>query len=211
MIRGVLFDLGGVVFESPLDVIAAFERARGLPPGAIGAVVVATGEEGAWARHERGELTHDRFVREFCSELAAAGHRVDVGELMRRVEATFRPRPVMLTAIDRLRGGGIAVGAVTNNWTPFGDHPVLRRFDVVVESVLEGVRKPDPEIYRRALARLGVPASETAMLDDLGPNLKTARALGMATIKVTDPVEALEALGDLVGIELVDAGYPRSS
>ncbi len=211
MIRGVLFDLGGVVFESPLAVIDDFERERGLPRGAVGRVVVASGDDGAWARHERGELSRLAFVEAFGAELADAGYDVDVAELMDRIEGTFRPRPEMLAAIDRLRRAGLRVGAVTNNWTPFGDRPVLRRFDVVVESVLEGVRKPDPEIYRRALERLGVAPAETVMLDDLGPNLKPARALGMATIKVVEPRSALERLGELVGIDLTGAGYAGGS
>jgi len=211
VIRGVLFDLGGVVFESPLAVIDDFERERGLPRGAVGRVVVASGDDGAWARHERGELSRLAFVEAFGAELADAGYDVDVAELMDRIEGTFRPRPEMLAAIDRLRRAGLRVGAVTNNWTPFGDRPVLRRFDVVVESVLEGVRKPDPEIYRRALERLGVAPAETVMLDDLGPNLKPARALGMATIKVVEPRSALERLGELVGIDLTGAGYAGGS
>ncbi len=211
MIRGVLFDLGGVVFESPLAVIDDFERERGLPRGAVGRVVVASGDDGAWARHERGELSRPAFVEAFTAELADAGYEVDVAELMDRIEGTFRPRPEMLAAIDRLRRAGLRLGAVTNNWTPFGDHPVLRRFDVVVESVLEGVRKPDPEIYRRALERLGVAPADAVMLDDLGPNLKPARALGMATIKVVEPRSALERLGELVGIDLTGAGYAGGS
>jgi putative hydrolase of the HAD superfamily len=73
------------------------------------------------------------------------------------------------------------------------------------------VRKPEPEIYRRALERLSaavgrpVPAEECAYLDDLGINLKPARALGMHTIKVVDPVAALAELSALVGLDLAGA------
>ena len=58
---------------------------------------------------------------------------------------------------------------------------------MIVESAVEGLRKPDPRIYALALARLNVLASETVFLDDLGMNLKPAREMGMATIKVVDP------------------------
>ena len=63
----------------------------------------------------------------------------------------------------------------------------------MVESSVEGVRKPEPEIYQRALTRLSeavgrrIEAADCAYLDDLGINLKPARALGFATIKVVDP------------------------
>ena len=56
-LAGVLFDMGGVVMDSPLHAIARYERARGLPPNAINRVVAGAGEAGAWARLERGELT----------------------------------------------------------------------------------------------------------------------------------------------------------
>ena len=43
-----------------------------------------------------------------------------------------------------------------------------------------------------------------AFLDDIGRNLKPARALGMATIKVDDPDAALRELGALLGFDLID-------
>ena len=48
-----------------------------------------------------------------------------------------------------------------------------------IESRVEGLRKPDPRIYERACSRLGLAASQAAFLDDIGANLKPARALGM--------------------------------
>ena len=45
---------------------------------------------------------------------------------------------------------------------------------------------------------------ESVFLDDIGRNLKAARALGMATIKVEEPVAALRDLGKLLGLDLVE-------
>ena len=193
------------MFDSPLEQIRAFEMEQGLPPGLVNSTVAGAGSGGAWARHERGELDTEAFLVAFADELAVAGYDVDTAELMRRIKAALRPRPQFLSAISRLREAGIGVAAVTNNWEPFGDDPIVSRFDVFVESVVEGVRKPDPEIYRRALDRLGCEPSSAVMLDDLGPNLKTARAMGMTTIKVEDPAEALRLLGELVGVDLAAA------
>ena len=72
-------------------------------------------------------------------------------------------------------------------------------FDVVVESAVVGLRKPDPRIYELVLAQLDVEASRAVFLDDLGINLKPARAMGMATIKVTDPDRALAELAATLG------------
>ena len=54
----------------------------------------------------------------------------------------------------------------------------------VVQSCLEGLKKPERAIFDVTLERLGVKPEETVFLDDLGSNLKTARLMGMSTIKV---------------------------
>ena len=72
-------------------------------------------------------------------------------------------------------------------------------FDVVVESSMIGFRKPETEFYEIALERIGVGADEAVFLDDLGINLKPARAMGMTTIKVADPYDALAQLATVLG------------
>jgi putative hydrolase of the HAD superfamily len=79
---------------------------------------------------------------------------------------------------------------------------LLELFDVVVESSVVGVRKPEEAFYRIALEALGVDAHECVYLDDLGVNLKPARAMGMTTIKVIDADSALTELEQYVGIPL---------
>ena len=80
--------------------------------------------------------------------------------------------------------------------------PTPGRVGAALESSLAGVRKPDPAVYRLACDRLGIEASEAVFLDDLGVNLKPARAMGMTTIKVTDPDAALTELETVVGFAL---------
>lgn len=206
MIEAVIFDLGGVVLESPLQVIARYEREHGLPAGAINRAVVAAGEQGAWARLERGELTVETFGEPFEADCRAHGLAVDARRLMREIGAAARPRPLMLEALRRLRAKGFKVGALTNNWLdagrPLGDG-LREHFDAFVESAAVGLRKPDPRIYELVCRRLGVPPERAVFLDDIGRNLKAARALGMHTIKVTEPEAALRELGALVGLDLV--------
>ena len=161
------------------------------------------GSDGAWARHERGEISAETFDRGLREEARRFGVDLDVTGMMRRIEADVAIRPPMLEAVRRLREAGLAVGAVTNNWKELDAASVADHFDVVVESYLEGVRKPEPEIYRITLARLGVAPRQAVMLDDIGVNLKTALRMGMTTIKVTDPIDALEELGALVGVSLL--------
>ncbi len=124
------------------------------------------------------------------------------------IGASLGPRPEMTRAIEQIRAAGLRTAALTNNWSgersrssATGLHET-GLFDVIVESAVEGLRKPDPRIYALALARLDVLASQTVFLDDLGMNLKPARDMGMATIKVVDPDEALTELGAILGVPL---------
>ena len=75
-------------------------------------------------------------------------------------------------------------------------------FDCVIESSKEGIRKPDPRFYEIACEIVGVAPAQAVFLDDLGVNLKPARAMGMHTIKVTDPHRALAELEALLGLTL---------
>ena len=84
-----------------------------------------------------------------------------------------------------------------------GSHGLAPLFDVFVESSVVGLRKPDPRIYRHACDEIGTVPEETVFLDDIGRNLKPARQLGMTTIKVDDPIEALEQLEDVLGFALL--------
>lgn len=205
--EAVVFDLGGVVFPSPLDVFRAYEREHGLPHRFLSEVVLADPERGAWSRLERGEVDFDEFCDAFDAECAAHGGNVSARALMDAVRVGLDPRPEMVTAIGAIRRHGLKTAALTNNWaddqartdraSPTGDW-----FDVMVESAVEGLRKPDPRIYALVCERLAVTPTATVFLDDLGANLKPARELGMTTIKVAEPDTALAELEGVLGFEL---------
>jgi putative hydrolase of the HAD superfamily len=120
----------------------------------------------------------------------------------------------MVEALRRCRTA-FRVACITNNMKS-GEGPGMARspekakavaeimtlFEHVVESSKVGFRKPDPRIYRHACELLGVPPERCVYLDDLGINLKPARAMGMQTIKVGDPDAAIDELQAMVGIPL---------
>jgi putative hydrolase of the HAD superfamily len=209
-VSAVVFDLGGVLTESPLTAFAGYEAEAGLPSGLIRRLNSSDPHTNAWARFERGELDVAGFTAAFEAEALAAGHRVQAARVLEALRGELRP--AMVAAVRRLRDAGLPLGLLSNNVAPMERTGALGEllglFDAVVESSTEGVRKPEPEIYRRALTRLSdavgrpLAASDCAYLDDLGINLKPARALGFATIKVDEPGAALAELSALVGFPL---------
>ena len=204
----VIFDLGGVIFDSPLELITEFERRNGLPEHLVARLVGGYGgEDGAWHRLERGEILLEAFCELFDGDVKKAGHTFQTAQLMREMSERAAVRPAMITAIGKLRERGLKVAALTNNWVTDADYdsrmePLREQFDVFVESCKVGLRKPDPRIYRLACERLGVLPESAVFLDDIGGNLKAAKALGMATIKVGAPEAALSELGRVVGFSV---------
>ena len=213
-VTAVVFDLGGVLTESPMGAFAAYEAEAGLPDGLIRRLNTADPHSNAWARFERGELDVAGFSEAFEAEAAAAGYRVDAARVLGALHGDLRP--AMVAAVRRLKEHGLPLALLSNNVAPMERAGALGElqalFDAVVESSTEGVRKPEPEIYRRALTRLSeavgrpIEAADCAYLDDLGINLKPARALGFSTIKVVEPADALRELSALVGFPLDGPG-----
>lgn len=211
--RAVIFDLGGVVLGSPLHAINRYEQHLGIPENAINRVVATTAPHGAWSRLERGELSMEEFLPAFEADCSAASYEICARTMFEWMAEESVPREAMLTAIRRIRDSGLRTAALTNNWSPAGepdetgssaDHTGALRglFDVFVESSVEGLRKPDPRIYELACSRLEVAPSDAIFLDDIGANLKPARKLGITTIKVIEPGQALAELSDRLGFSL---------
>jgi putative hydrolase of the HAD superfamily len=202
-LRAVMFDFGGVISTSPFEAFAHLEAERGLPPGFIRRVNATNPDDNAWARLERSELGVEAFGEQWAEEARALGHDLDGRLVLERLAGEIRPR--MVAAIEKCRGV-CKTACLTNNFVSAERvvSPEVARvyelFDAVLESRVLGVRKPDPRFYELACEALGVEPEESVFLDDLGVNLKPARALGMHTIKVTDPDEALEELGRLLGL-----------
>ena len=208
MIRAALFDFGGVILSSPFEAFARYEEANGLPSGFIRSLNASNPDANAWARLERGDVGFDEFCELFEKEAEAAGGTLDAGDVMGLLGGELRPAMVEAVRTCRSR---LKTACLTNNFvrdvSGGGQErderlQVLDLFDVVVESSKVGVRKPDPRFYEIACDLLGIAASEAVFLDDLGVNLKPARALGMHTIKVDDPDVALAELEAAVGFPL---------
>jgi putative hydrolase of the HAD superfamily len=202
-VEAVLFDFGGVLSTSPFDAFKRHERVHGVPSGFIRSLNATNPHDNAWARLERNEVNFDQFCEAFEAEAVAAGGRIDARELFATMAGEMRPE--MVEAVRRCHDH-FKTGLLTNNFitptTTSRHHDVFDLFDVVIQSAVVGVRKPDPRFYLMACEALGIGPSAAVFLDDLGVNLKPARALGMQTIKVTDPTEALVELEAILGIAL---------
>ncbi|PJI41077.1 HAD-IA family hydrolase [Ferrovibrio sp.] len=211
-IKAVLWDFGGVISTSPFDAFRRYEEERGLPRDFLRRVNSTNPHSNAWACFERGEIDAAVFGERFCAEARALGQDVHGRDILALISGEIRPRMVAALKTVKTR---YRIACLTNNM-PHGHGPsmtgsperakavaeVIGLFEVVVESSKVGVRKPEPAFYERACSLLGIQPTEAVFLDDLGINLKPAAAMGMTTIKVTDPDAALAELGRILGMEL---------
>jgi putative hydrolase of the HAD superfamily len=204
-VRAAVFDLGGVLFEGGPREVMAFGTRVGVKAEEWAELRREVfGNNGTWARLERGECTFAHFLEELRHHVHSAGGRATVEEaaafmgasdpLSRRsvvreplIEMVLELREVMQTAL------------LTNNvrewregWKSVLDTDAL--FDVVIDSSEVGARKPEPAIYETTRAALGVKHEEIFFVDDIGQNLKAAHALGWQTYLFREEADALRVL-----------------
>jgi len=210
MIDAILWDFGGVFTTSPFAAFSRFETEQGLPKDFIRQINSTNPETNAWAQFESNSVTLDEFDQLFAAEAEALGHSVSGRQVVNLLSGDLRPR--MVSVLKQCKAH-YKVACITNN-VKSGQGPsmarstkkakqideVMAQFDLVVQSGVEGVRKPNPKIYELTCERLGVAASNAVFLDDLGINLKPARALGMQTIKVIEEAQAIDELAAITGL-----------
>jgi putative hydrolase of the HAD superfamily len=203
VIEAVLFDFGGVILSSPFEAFAAYEKEIGLPTDTIRKINATDPDSNAWAQFERREVSTEDFVLLFEEEALALGYELDAQRILEGLHGSLRPS--MVEALSKC-SSKFKTAMLTNNITPMGEQDldedvqkVVEIFDLLIESSIEGCRKPEEKFYEVACERLNVKPENCVFLDDLGINLKPARAMGMTTIKVIDPEDAIKELYEILG------------
>jgi len=208
-LQAVIWDFGGVLTSSPFEAFSRYEAANGLPKDFIRSVNARNIQENAWAKLERSDVTADEFDVLFRDESRELGHEVPGKDILGLLSGDIRPTVVEALKICKSK---VKVGCITNN-APIGKGAgmstdaakaaqvteIMTLFDHVIESSKLGIRKPNPRIYELMCEALDVDPNHCVYLDDLGINLKPARAMGMHTIKVLNEAQLLQDLRGATG------------
>lgn len=201
----LLLDFGGTLAAertSRAAIYAEAARARGLAVANEAMARLMSGTLAALPREIDGSFRFgDAWFRRFIATifrdrlgLAEAQLGAVEDELFGRFRdaATFRLRPGVHELLEGARERGHAC-AIVSNW---GEHleelvaslGLRDAFEAVLGSALERVEKPDPEIFRRALARLNVAAEDAIHVGDRWENdVVGARAAGVRPILYRPP------------------------
>ena len=203
--RAVLFDFDGVIADTENVHVAAWQRTFGL-----------MGWQETDEACERAAEADDRV---FAAEVFAR-RKVDgdvEGWVARKQELTLRlladsPKvyPGAVALVRKLEGQ-VRLGVVTTTWlanveSVLRASGIFEAFELIVAKEDVRAAKPDPEGYRLALARLGLPGEEVAALEDSPGGIEAARAAGLRVVAVghrraagdwSDGAPFVASLGDL--------------
>ena len=202
--KAILWDFGGVVTSSPFEAFNEFESANDLPLDLIRTINSENPDSNAWAKFESSQVSIEEFDELFFQEALTKGFQVRGKDIIKLLSGSIRKN--MVDFLKELKGN-YKLGCITNTVNSQDDltdkdrqskKEAMALFDHVVESSKVGIRKPNPKIYKMSCLALSVEPKECIYLDDLGINLKPARELGMATIKVVNPEEAIQEVRNLL-------------
>jgi putative hydrolase of the HAD superfamily len=210
MLKAVLWDFGGVLTSSPFEAFGQYEVEHNLPKDFIRSINATNPDTNAWAQFESSTISPAEFDVAFARESSAKGHEIKGKDVLALLSGDIRPR--MVAALKQIKQH-YRVGCITNN-VKSGQGAGMARseekatavaavmalFDTIIESSVVGVRKPDLKIYQMACEAMQIEPHEALFLDDLGINLKPAKALGMTTIKVLSEAQALADLEQILGL-----------
>ena len=191
--RAVFFDFGGVFTASPFRAVERYADDNGIDSQQLNHTVFGhyhhcDDERHPWHCLERGEITLEAARQQIMARGTAQGFDADIYTIFATLGASSVRQRIVDYALT-LRTAGYTVVCITNNVREFGQGwrqliPCDEIFDHIVDSCEEGVRKPDAEIFQRALRRAGIAAEETLFLDDFPANIDAAAAAGIDGILV---------------------------
>ena len=195
--KAIIWDFGGVITSSPFETFNKFELSNNLPKDIIRTINSENPDDNAWAKFERNDIDLDEFDNLFSIEADKKGFKISGKQVIKLLSGEIRkPMVDFLSFLKKDYKLGCITNNIQNSKNEKVNHlneagQVMKIFDHIIESSKVGLRKPDPKIYYMSCDALGVKPEECIYLDDLGINLKPAREIGMTTIKVIDPNEAI--------------------
>jgi len=217
LLRAVIWDVGGTLVERRLSerdvVLRALAEARISPLALRPESVERLRQYRADALLRWRSLEDERAgFREMAAALvdglappASAGQVDLIARVFAGYDDVYAPIPGMREVLAEVQARGLRQ-AVVSNWPPslrrfLRHHRLEAFFEVVVCSAEEGVVKPDPELLRRALQRLGLPPARAVYVGDDGElDIAPAEALGMLAIHFSVDPEHRAAVRDAAAL-----------
>jgi epoxide hydrolase-like predicted phosphatase len=196
MIKAIIFDWGGVLIDNP---------APGYITYCAEHLKISKNElEKAFQKFhvglQKGLISEERFWRQVCSELKIKN--IPSHSLWEDAFKTaYSEKKDVFSMVSSLKRDGYKIALLSNTEMPMVDYFNERKyqfFDVAVFSCIEGVAKPDREIYEITLKRLDVQPQEAIFVDDRKEFVIGARNVGINAFLFKDVKQFREDLMRLI-------------
>ena len=201
--KAVIFDVGGVLLESPFVAALRWAQEWEIPLDALKtnfgdySRASSSGQSPMWHEVECGRVELATFVLQMQKTLGAT---LPLNHKARTLTADDFPpfadgEPVaaMIELVHEVRGRGLKTGILTNNvreWSAWREKIPMDAFDAVIDSCQVGIRKPEPDIYLLICKKLSLTPSSCLFLDDHPANVEAAVAVGLDALLVTEDFDA---------------------
>ena len=203
--KAVIFDVGGVLLESPFLSALRWAEDWDIPVGVLKKIFgdyarrPLPGEDPLlWHEVECGRVGLSDFVVQMktvlLSELSPEHRAANITAEDFNPFSDAAPIALMLELSSEVRAKGIRTAILTNNvkeWRQWRDRIPVELFDPVLDSCEVGLRKPDPDIYLLLCSQLGLAPRECLFLDDHPDNIEGARSVGMEALLVSSDFESV--------------------
>ena len=195
MIKAVLFDLDGTLLDRHSSLIVYIHQQMQRCRCLLGSIPLADYLGSVIELDARGHTTKDIVFQQIENlfGLPERSWKVLLEDFLRHFPDTCVPFPKMHQTLKRLRDRGLSLGLVTNgsnaSQNPKIDGLGIRHlFGVVLVSEAEGVKKPEPEIFLRALRTLNVMPEDAVFVgDNPEADIRAAKSVGLKTVWMEDP------------------------
>ena len=213
--RGLLLDVGVVLFKSAWEIADRYEQIRGLPPGTVhGRGPLDPDGDERWQRYLAGEATEREYWLDFAAQAQSNGAPLDGHPTLMR--AMFQTpgidvvRPQARALVNACVAAGRSVGILTNELMDFQGRTWVEQqdwfplFSVLIDSSELGMRKPNPEPYLVAIEQMGLPADQIVFIDDNPTYVAGGKSVGLNSIllDVHDPGAVFEDAARFLGVVL---------
>lgn len=189
MIKAVLFDLDGTLLDRDQSVKKFIDCQYDRLNTVVGHIPRETYIKRFIELDQRGYVWKDKVCQQLVEEFQI---QTTWEELLQDYIAEFKnhcvPFPNLITTLEKLQSLKIRLGMITNGRGQFQLDNIRalgieKYFDTILISEWEGIKKPDPEIFNRALKQLKVSAHHSFFVGDHPENdVKAAMSVGMKGI-----------------------------
>lgn len=202
-VKAILVDYGGVLVENPSNAenIARIAEEIGINPTRLKEGIYGKNRE-LWNRAKLGLISDTDHWYEAEKNLQVS--KDNLYWVRHELFETAQVHDTFVNFLKSLHGRyslaivSNAIPAFMEAWRNLG---FFDWFDIVINSSLVKLAKPDPEIYKMTLKRLDLPPEACILVDDQLKNLATASQMGFQIVHYVDETQAIDVISKLLGTQ----------